>query len=331
MNMKKKILLIYTNYSSFVKTDFQILSEAAQVDKYQFKPKTGFAGFTEILKQFFYLIFQGWKYDIFFIWFADYHSFLPVIFSRLLGKKSFVVIGGYDVARIPNLGYGVFNSKIRGFCAIQSMKRCKLNLTVSKYVDRKVRWIAPKANTQLIYNCVNLSDNNDVVTKENLILTVGLIDSEKTFLLKGIDIFIDVAKLLPAYKFIVVGGVKAVLEKCAGKMPDNLEVIGRINHQELVNYYKKAKIYCQFSRSESFGVAIAEAMNFGCVPVVTSVGGMPEIVHNNGKIVKRDNKIIAEKIALLMEKGVQYVPVENKKYFSYETRKNKLLQILIRL
>ncbi len=329
--MKKKILLTYTNFSSFVKTDFEILSEIGLVDKYQFKSRKNVGGIVEVVKQFFFLIFKGYQYDIFFTWFADHHSFLPVLYTRIFGKKSFVVIGGYDVARIPELGYGVFNSKIRGFCAIQTMKKSELNLTVSKYVDRKVRWIAPKAKTQLIYNCVSLPNNNSIVSKENEILTVGLIDSERTFFLKGIDTFIEVAKLLPTYKFTVVGGEKALLEKYAGKIPDNIEIVGRIHHQELVKYYEKAKIYCQFSRSESFGVAIAEAMSFGCVPIVTNVGGMPEVLGKTGFIVKRNSnnisRIIQEVIIncsslRIKEKKNEYLE------FSLNKRKKRLLSII---
>ncbi len=39
--MKKKILFIYTNYSTFVKTDFEILASEHEVVKYQFKPVRG--------------------------------------------------------------------------------------------------------------------------------------------------------------------------------------------------------------------------------------------------------------------------------------------------
>ena len=39
--MKKNILFVYTNYSTFVKTDFGILSEKHEVVKYQFKPVKG--------------------------------------------------------------------------------------------------------------------------------------------------------------------------------------------------------------------------------------------------------------------------------------------------
>ena len=74
--MKKKILFIYTNYSTFVKTDFEILSSQHDVIKYQFKPvkgllKTAF----QLIKQKIFLLINIWKFDAVFIWFADYFSF----------------------------------------------------------------------------------------------------------------------------------------------------------------------------------------------------------------------------------------------------------------
>lgn len=32
-------------------------------------------------------------------------------------------------------------------------------------------------------------------------------------------------------------------------------------------YYKKASIFCHTSLSESFGLVLAEAVNWGCVPI----------------------------------------------------------------
>ncbi len=301
--MKKKILFIYTNYSTFVKTDFEILSSEHKVEKYHYKPVKGlFKTAIQFLKQFFYLLFNSWRFDAVFIWFADYHSFLPVLFAKILGKKSFVVIGGYDVARMPELGYGVFTSKIRGFCALYSMNQSTLNLAVSKYVERKVKWIAKNSKTQLIYNCVNIVEHEHIqVEKENLIITVGLIDSERTFYLKGIDTFIEVPRFLPEFKFMVIGMSKRLPERILKNMPKNLEFVERVNHDELESYYKKAKLYCQFSRSESFGVAIIESMNFGCIPMVANVGGMPEVVKNSTFIVKkREPETIAKTVKEFM-------------------------------
>jgi glycosyltransferase involved in cell wall biosynthesis len=330
--MAKKILFVYTNYSTFVKTDFEILSEMHSVKPYQFKPvKSLLKTAWQMLLQLLFLLLNIWKFDAVFIWFADYHSFLPVLFAKLTGKKSFVVIGGYDVVKMPKLNYGVFTSKFRGFCAVYSMKNSSLNLAVSKNVGRKVRWIAKKSNTQLIYNCVNISENKNIQPeKENLVITVGLIDSERTYYIKGIDTFIEVAKLLPEFKFKVIGMSENLPAQIINNRPDNMEFVGRVNHDELQNYYKKAKIYCQFSRSESFGVAVVEAINFECIPIVTNVGGMPELVGKTGRIVKRIPGIISSQISevvlnyssLILKKDTQNWP------FSVEQRRKNLKTVL---
>lgn len=337
MKDKKKILFIHTTLSTFVKTDIEILSEQFEVTRYQFKPVKGFWNTAiQFVKQFFYLLFQIWKFDGVFVWFAGYHSFLPVLFSKLTGIKSFVVIGGYDVVKMPELLYGVFSSKIRGFCAQFSMKHSTLNLAVSKNVERKVRWIAKKANTRLLYNCVNISANSNLqIQKENLIITVGLIDSERTFFLKGIDTFIEVAENLPEYKFMVIGVSKNLPAHLLKSYPQNLKWVEPVNHEKLEVYYKKAKIYCQFSRSESFGVAVAEAMSFGCIPVVTNVGGLPEIVGNFGIVSKRDVSKISDSIKKAIKNEFQTVLKSDLelalKPFLFSERKKRLLKIVHRL
>jgi glycosyltransferase involved in cell wall biosynthesis len=337
MKDKKQILFIHTTWSTFVKTDFEILSEQFEVTRYQFKPVKGFLKTAiQFVKQFFYLLFKISKFDAVFVWFADYHSFLPVLFTKILNKKSIVVIGGYDVVKMPELNYGVFTSKIRGFCAQFSMKQSTLNLAVSKNVERKVRWIAPKANTRLLYNCVNISANRDLqIQKENLIITVGLIDSERTFFLKGIDTFIKVAEKLPEFKFLIIGVSKNLPSHLLKPHPKNLEWVERVNHEELEVYYKKAKIYCQFSRSESFGVSVVEAMSFGCIPVVTNVGGMPEIVGNYGIVSKRDVSEILDSIKKTIKKESQTVFKSDLelalKPFLFSERKKRLLKIVHRL
>lgn len=291
----KKILFIYTSYSTFVKTDYEILSSQHHVTQYQFKPVKGlWKTACQFLKQLFFLLFNVWKFDVIFIWFADYHSFLPVLFAKIANKKSFVVVGGYDVARLPDLSYGIFLSKMRGFCAIYSMKNCSLNLSVSNYVHRKVKWIAKGGKSKLVYNCVNIPGTPDtMVPKEKLVITVGFINSERTFHIKGIDTFIEVARWLPDFKFMVIGITKGLPRELLQNLPSNLEFLGKINHEELNTYYKRAKIYCQFSRSESFGVSIVEAMSFGCIPIVTNVGGMPEIVGKPEYVVQRNPQLIS--------------------------------------
>ncbi|MCA1760486.1 MAG: glycosyltransferase, partial [Bacteroidales bacterium] len=119
------------------------------------------------------------------------------------------------------------------------------------------------------------------------------------------------------------------------KRPQNVELIEQVNHEELEVYYKKAKVYCQFSRSESFGVAIVEAMNFGCIPVVTNVGGMPEIVENYGFVTKRNVSKISMYILDTIKTRPYLLSDSDKepalKPFLFSERKQKLLEVVNRL
>lgn len=286
---KQTILFVYVNYSSFVKADHEILSTFANVTKYRFKPGKGILNTAAMLvKQFLFLLVNIWKFDAVFIWFADFHSLLPVIFAKMFGKNSFVVIGGYEVGRIRNLNYGVLCSKIRGFFCINSMRLCTINFTVSNYIDRKVKFIVPRSNRKLVPNCVDYVQKMCAPSeRENLVLTVGIIENQRTLFLKGIDTFIEIARYCPDYKFIIVGLDEQKLSAFLTNIPDNVTILGRLSHDDLPTYYKKSKFYLQLSRSESFGVSVAEAMFYGCIPIVTNEGGLPELVGGNGFIVKR--------------------------------------------
>jgi len=325
----KHILFVYVNFSSFVKTDFEILSEFAKVSKYEFKPGIGIISTgIKLLKQFLFLIFNIWCYDAVYIWFADYHSFLPVLISRIFGKKSVVVIGGYEVARIKNLNYGALCSGIRAFFCVGSIKLSTLNLTVSNYVDRKVKYIAPGSKRLLVPNCVDLSGSPNLNSaKEKLILTVGLIENQRSFYLKGIDTFIEVARNLPDYQFVIIGLDQVKLAILLKDIPENLKIMGRVPHNELPVWYKRSKYYCQLSLSESFGVSVAESMYYGCIPIVTNEGGLPEVVGETGYIVKRDPVDIAQLINEVSQILPELNPDVSNRVMSHFSREKRAVMI----
>ena len=330
---RQTILFVYVNYSSFVKADFEILSAFADVRKYQFKPGKGIISTgIKLIKQFFFLAINIRKYNSVFVWFADYHSLLPVLFAKLLGKKSYMVIGGYEVCRIKSLNYGALCSKVRGFFCVTSMQFCSLNLTVSRNIDRKVKNIAPKSQKILVPNCVDfdmLPFNN--LIKENIILTVGIIENSRSFFLKGIDTFIEVARNCPDYKFIIIGLDNQKLSAFLKYLPDNITILGRMTHDELPAYYMKSIYYLQLSRSESFGVSVAEAMLYGCIPVVTNEGGLPELVGDIGFIVKRSPINISQLITenSLISPDLQKGVFNRIAFcFSREKREEKLLMLV---
>ena len=236
---RKSVLFVYTSLSSFVKNDFQTISNVHKVKKYHFKPVRGILkNALEMIRQFFFLLLFGWKYDLFYCWFADYHSFLPVLFAKIFRKKAVVVIGGYDVCRIRKLKYGAFCSPFRGWFCASSMRMATTLLTVSGHVDRKAKTIAPGTRRKMIYNCVTLE--NPATTdqlKNDTILTVGLIGNERTFYLKGIDTFIETARLLPGFKFEIVGINPAKLARKLENLPANVTVYDKVKPDELIAFY----------------------------------------------------------------------------------------------
>ncbi len=148
---RKKILFVYSNYSSFVESDYRILSDNFEVQKYQYKAIKGLAGTgKETLRQLFFLIANFSKFDAVYIWFADYHSLLPVLFARLFHKKSFIVVGGYDVSYLPEYNYGSFNKPIRKYFTRTSLKLSTICFPVAEALGIKIKEISQGSKIEVL-------------------------------------------------------------------------------------------------------------------------------------------------------------------------------------
>lgn len=327
---RQKALFIYTRLSTFVKGDLDILSESFAVTTLQVNNTSQSKQFVSLIRQLFFLLFNIHKYDFVYIWFADYHSFLPILFSKLAGKRSYLVIGGYDVCRIKKVKYGSFINPIRGYSARFSMSNTTLCLCVSNHIQRIVRFISKNANTEVVYNCVTFKDETPSEQPLSGILSVTIAASVQSIYVKGVDRIVKLAKTMNDVQFTLVGVDRGILESVCGSIPSNLTVIPRIEHEDLISYYKRNKVYCQMSRSESFALALAEAMYYNCIPVVANTGGMPEVTGGLGYIVDaNDIECCAKTLykALEKENSGQYRQVIEEK-FSFNQRASSLKEII---
>lgn len=84
------------------------------------------------------------------------------------------------------------------------------------------------------------------------------------------------------------------------------EFIGAISNDSVPHYLNQFDIYCAFSRSESFGVAVLEASACEAPVVVSHVGGLPEIVQDGktGFVVDHENidDVVDKLFQLVMDK-----------------------------
>ena len=165
------------------------------------------------------------------------------------------------------------------------------------------------------------------------VVTAALFDSWHRVRLKGIDTFVESAALMPDIEFVVIGGSGEGLKRIRDLAPSNVAFIGPSTQEELIHYYQRARVYCQLSRYESFGLALAEAMSCGCVPVATSNGALPEVVGDTGFYVQYgDSKAVAAAIekALSSGKGKQ-ARDRITKFFSIERREADLVNEILQL
>lgn len=329
--MTKKILFIYTNYSTFVDADFEILASEHKVTKYRFKPVRGFLkNAVELIKQTVYLLSKGWKFDVVFIWFADYHSFMPVLFAKVFLKKSIVVVGGYDVANIPELRYGSLSSPLRKTMTLFSLKNATLCLAVVGALEEKIKAVCRKARTKTLYTGYEFLDTKNAPIKterEKIVLTVSITNNYQRMQIKGLDRFRELAEKLPDFRFILIGANESA-KSLFNPVPENLELLPPLPQNELASYYAQASFYTQFSRSEGLPNALCEGMLYGCIPIGTRIGGIPAAIGNTAGLVLDcwDANVAASYIRNTHNKKNRELPkarIEEK--FDLRYRKEKLL------
>jgi glycosyltransferase involved in cell wall biosynthesis len=351
--MSKNILLVYTNYSSFVKADYEILSESNHVDRYQFRlHKKLFPFVWQFLKQLSFLLFKGWKYDVFFIWFSDYHAFLPALFAKVFSKKSVIVVGGYDAASFPTLDYGVFLKKgFRSYCAGKSYLLAFKIIPVSACLVKSTNtFVDPphRIDLGILHFVEGIENKTEVVhtgydaskwkpreeeIKSDLVVTVCAVEDERTFLVKGLDLFLETARLLTQYDFEIVGLKGEMFNKVQSVAPPNLKCTGFLQGEALIHKFRQAKVYAQFSLTEGLPNAMCEAMLAECVPVGTRVGGIPELVEGVGILIdKKEPELAVKAIKLAFNLASEGDGKKARKkvetFFTTNCRKEKLYRII---
>ncbi|MFN8116744.1 MAG: glycosyltransferase [Bacteroidia bacterium] len=295
---EQKLLYFHAGKSSFVVKDIEILQEKYYVIDFFFDTSNKKKYIYLFIQQFFFILKNVFGAKLIVCQFAGHHSFLPILFSRLFFKKSVVVAGGTDCVSFPSIGYGNFNNKLLAKTTAYSFKKCNLILPVHQtlveydysyqpndFKKQGYKFFISQIKTpyKIIYNGYDATKWFCNTEKEkNSFVTIGAgLDSRFGFNLKGIDLIFDIASKFTNCNFYIVGGLG--INKLT---PENIKLLDKIPNHELQKFLSNKQFYLQLSMSEGFPNALSEGMLCECVPIVSNVGGMPDIVSDCGFILK---------------------------------------------
>lgn len=100
---------------------------------------------------------------------------------------------------------------------------------------------------------------------------------------KGCSDIISVAKKLPTVTFKLIGYLSDEIKEIP--ISDNIEYLGEVSKDEVINQMLKADLLLFPSYSEGFPNVVLEAMACGLPIVATPVGAIPDMVKDSGGIL----------------------------------------------
>jgi glycosyltransferase involved in cell wall biosynthesis len=259
-----KIFFVGDMRSPFIQGDVELLKEDHEIIILQ--PPTKPIQFPLYVFKCFQQVLNIRNSNLVWIWFADYPALPIILISKMFNIPTVVNMGGFEVSSIPEINYGNQLKPIRGYVSRWVIKNANAIIIPSPIYKEKIKNLVPTANVFMIPNFIDTS-MCDVILPQKEDIAVTAVCSKFAYDYKGVPIFERASKLIP-YKN---------------------KILEHLPRKEYEDYLKRSKVYCQLSRDETFGISLAEAMAYGCVPVVSNKGALPWIVQDTGLIVPYGN------------------------------------------
>jgi colanic acid/amylovoran biosynthesis glycosyltransferase len=217
-------------------------------------------------------------------------AMMAVKISKKLQIPLITTFHGYDICVYPDKAehhyHSLMNKKFDWL-----IEKNTLVIAVSKYIEDKLieRGVSPeKIRQHYIGIDISLFEDIKLEKKEKIILFVGRLVEKKgcEYLLKSFQLIKD---KIDDYKVVIIGDGPLELELniLANTISENIIFLGSQPFSEVLNWMRKASVFCTPSiiaengDTEALGLVFAEAQA-SYTPVVSfRSGGIPEVVIHN--------------------------------------------------
>lgn len=233
---------------------------------------------------------------------------LPIMMLRLLGLKKIIATTHTDGDIYSKNGLRIIrfltNHVLTAFQCITERAECSY-FGSSRLFNGKI------SKHFTIYN--NIPSHIEIRTEPRrqksagAAIIVGVVS--RLEYIKGMDLVVPAFALAvkenPRLRLLVVGdgSLRELMERqmSEANLSDRVTFTGRQPQSVLQGYYDQIDILLMPSRSEGFGLTAIEGMARGCVPVVSNVGGLPEVVTPDCGLLHEKENItdLAEKISYI--------------------------------
>jgi len=233
--------------------------------------------------------------DAVFGWFGS--SAPVVMMASLLRKPSVIVAGGADVVYVPEIDYGLNPARKIAYTVYRLGYRLARRVLLFSESSKQDYLRLPGSDperAQRLYLGVDSDHFHPSGEKRPQVLTISYI-AESVIRRKGILTLLNAARLTPEIPYRIAGLVldREEEQKLIAFAPPNVAFLGYLSDEQLLREMQSSKVYAQLSYHEGFGMAVAEAMACGCLPVVTNRGSLPEVAGDAGYYVPVDDAAAA--------------------------------------
>ena len=293
-----RVLYVYSRKTAFTDIDRAALGERFEVVDY-YQPGLRVRPLE--------LVAKLRRADVVFGWHASWHTFAALTLARVMRKPCVLVIGGFDTARMPEIGYGAQRPGVRRWFTRRTIARATRLITNSEHSLLEIEanlGLGPE-RVALVYHGLpdRFADRADL-SNERMALSVGVV-YRLNLVRKGQGPFVEAARHLRDVEFVLAGKwLDGAIEELRVGAGPNVTFTGYLAGETLDSYFRRAAVYVQPSRHEGFGLAVAEAMLARCVPVVTDAGALLEVVGDTGVVIAEpEPRQVAEGIRRALELG----------------------------